>query len=107
MADRQEGIGEDGAAVVGGPSMRRIARAVSWVNVVGFALCQVWNVLCVALPDPVTYGEPFHDLRWLSLLTALVMCIVAVVRRQSILAAAHRISTFLLPFPPRAVCSGR
>ena len=96
MADRQEGIGEDGAAVVGGPSMRRIARAVSWVNVVGFALCQVWNVLCVALPDPVTYGEPFHDLRWLSLLTALVMCVVAVARRQSVLAAAHRISVFVV-----------
>ena len=96
MAERQEGIGEDGAAVVGGPSMRRIARAVSWVHVVGVALCQVWNVLCVALPDPVTYGEPFHDLRWLSLLTALVMCIAAVVRRQSVLAAAHCISAFVV-----------
>lgn len=95
MADRQGGVGEDVAAAVVDPSMRRIARAVSWVNVVGFAMCQVWNVLCVALPDPVTYGEPFHDLRWLSLLTALVLCVTAVARRRSVLAAAHRVSAFI------------
>lgn len=40
--------------------------------VAGFALCQTWNVLCVALPKPVTYGEPFMDLRWLSMLAAAV-----------------------------------
>ena len=95
MADRQGGVGEDMAAAVTDPSMRRIARAVSWVNVVGFALCQVWNVLCVALPDPVTYGEPFHDLRWLSLLTSLVLCVAAVARRRSVLAVAHRVSAFI------------
>ena len=95
MADRQGSVGEDVAAAVADPSMRRIARTVSWVNVVGFAMCQVWNVLCVALPDPVTYGEPFHDLRWLSLLTSLVLCVAAVARRRSVLAVAHRVSAFI------------
>ena len=95
MVARQGSVEEDAAAIVGSPSMRRIARGVSWVNVVGFALCQVWNVLCVALPDPVTYGEPFHDLRWLSLLIALAVCVVAVLRRQSVLASAHRVSAFV------------
>lgn len=95
MVARQESTGEDAAVNAGSPSMRRIARGVSWVNVVGFALCQVWNVLCVALPDPVTYGEPFHDLRWLSLLTALAACVAAVLRRQSVLASAHRVSAFV------------
>ena len=42
---------------------------VSAPLVLGFALCQTWNILCVALPDPITYSAPFHDLRWVSLTT--------------------------------------
>lgn len=42
-------------------------RGCSAPLVLGFALCQTWNILCIALPDPITYAEPFHDLRWVSL----------------------------------------
>lgn len=50
---------------------------VTWTNVLGFALVQTWTVLCIALPDPVTYGEPFLDLRWVSLLTAALCSLIA------------------------------
>ena len=49
----------------------------SWPSILGFAFVQTWVVLCIALPDPVTYGSHFLDLRWVSLLTAFT-CAVAV-----------------------------
>ncbi len=39
---------------------------LSWLHAIGFAICQSWTVLCFALPDPVTYADPFLDLRWVS-----------------------------------------
>ena len=58
-------------------SASRILLSVNWPFAVGFALCQTWNVLCISLPDPITYTTPFLDLRWVSLLTALVLSIAA------------------------------
>ena len=64
---------------------------ISWPNVFGFALVQTWVVLCIALPDPVTYGEPFLDLRWVSLLTAFVLAlVVALVRPIETLVTENR-----------------
>ena len=64
---------------------------ISWPNVFGFALVQTWVVLCIALPDPVTYGEPFLDLRWVSLLTAFVFAlVVALVRPIETLVTENR-----------------
>lgn len=52
--------------------------SVHWTDAVGFGLCQTWNILCVALRDPVTYGEPFLDLRWISIATAFIVSLAAV-----------------------------
>ena len=60
-------------------SASRILLSVNWPFAVGFALCQTWNVLCISLPDPITYTAPFLDLRWVSLLTALLLSAAAVV----------------------------
>lgn len=70
-------MGQTDAAAVQG-ELGRIFVRVRWPFVVGFALVQTWTVLCIALPDPVTYGEPFHDLRWLSLFSALICSLGAV-----------------------------
>ena len=74
--------GGGAAAAVGGAlgfqgELGRIFSQVFWPYVVGFALVQTWTVLCIALPDPVTYGEPFYDLRWLSLATAFALSLGA------------------------------
>jgi len=53
--------------------LTRVAASLTWPYVLGFALVQTWTVLCIALPDPITYGEPFMDLRWVSLSTAAVI----------------------------------
>lgn len=68
----------DRFGIPGGPAGARVFAGVSWPSVVGFSFAQTWVVLCIALPDPVTYGEPFHDLRWLSLSTALLCSLAAV-----------------------------
>ncbi|WP_180326785.1 helix-turn-helix transcriptional regulator [Raoultibacter phocaeensis] len=57
----------------------RILASINWPFAVGFALCQTWNVLCVSLPDPITYTSPFLDLRWVSLSTALALSVAAAV----------------------------
>lgn len=68
----------------GRDAVRRILSTVTWPYVLGFGLCQTWNILCVALRDPVTYGEPFLDLRWVSLATALTACVaVAFLRARA------------------------
>lgn len=74
--------GGGAAAAVGGAlgfqgNLGRIFSQAFWPYVVGFALVQTWTVLCIALPDPVTYGEPFYDLRWLSLATAFTLSLGA------------------------------
>ncbi|MDO5043417.1 MAG: helix-turn-helix transcriptional regulator [Slackia sp.] len=62
----------DSAAIGAGFVARGAALAkeefskLSWLHVFGFAICQSWTVLCFALPDPVTYADPFLDLRWVS-----------------------------------------
>ena len=38
-----------------GEGVARILSSVRWTDVAGFSLCQTWNILCVALPDPITY----------------------------------------------------
>ena len=60
----------------------------------GFSLCQTWNILCVALPDPITYASPFLDLRWVSLATSLCGTMVAALFRHRVSALLQR-PTFL------------
>ncbi len=73
------GVGGFGAAGSGyGGLLKSALQSVRWANAVGFGLCQTWNILCVALRDPVTYGEPFIDLRWLSLAVACAASVVLV-----------------------------
>ncbi len=62
-----------------GFDFKKLADEVDWVLAVGFALFQAWNILCVAMPDPLTYESPFLDLRWLSLLTAGTISVVVVI----------------------------
>lgn len=75
----------------------RILASVNWPFAVGFALCQTWNVLCVSLPDPITYASPFLDLRWVSLSTALALSLAAAVfsRRAQAMLRNHRLSLLL------------
>ncbi|MEG2007110.1 MAG: helix-turn-helix transcriptional regulator [Raoultibacter sp.] len=54
--------------------------SVNWLFVLGFALCQTWNILCVAIPNPFSYEAASPDLRWLSLTTAVVLTGVAVTK---------------------------
>lgn len=64
------------------PSARAVAAMLSGVStplVLGFALCQTWNILCVALPDPITYSAPFHDLRWVSLTTCAGLLLLSAI----------------------------
>ena len=63
--------------------LARMLESVNWPFAAGFALCQTWNVLCVSLPDPITYATPFLDLRWLSLATALVLSVFAALRSNA------------------------
>lgn len=66
--------GVRGARLGGGLRLDGALASVRWPNVAGFALVQAWTVLCIALPDPVTYGQQHYlDLRWVSLLTALAL----------------------------------
>lgn len=76
------GTAEPGAPWGSQADLGRIFGQVSWPYVAGFALAQTWTVLCIALPDPVTYGEPFYDLRWLSLVTALAVSLGAALWRR-------------------------
>lgn len=75
-------------------SASRILLSVNWPFALGFALCQTWNVLCVSLPDPITYAKPFLDLRWVSLLTALLLSIAAAAwsKRAGVLLRNQRFS---------------
>lgn len=79
----------DSAAIGAGLVARGTALAkeefskLSWLHVFGFAICQSWTVLCFALPDPVTYADPFLDLRWLSALsTCALLALFCVVHRR-------------------------
>lgn len=74
---RQPRRPDGGAPAATADGFARTFAAVAWPDVFGFALVQTWTVLCIALPDPVTYGEPFLDLRWLSLLTAAALSLAA------------------------------
>ena len=65
-----------------GEGVARILSSVRWTDVAGFSLCQTWNILCVALPDPITYTSPFLDLRWVSLATTLVLMVLAVLLQR-------------------------
>ena len=59
-------------------------RGVSAPLVIGFALCQTWNILCVALPDPITYSAPFHDLRWVSLTTCAGLLLLSAIWAEQV-----------------------
>ena len=48
-------------------SIKNIFNKADWGLLFGFAIFLSWLMLCVSMPDPVTYKDPFHDLRWLSL----------------------------------------
>ena len=65
-----------------GEGVARILSSVRWTDVAGFSLCQTWTILCVALPDPITYTSPFLDLRWVSLATTLVLMVLAVLLQR-------------------------
>ena len=77
-----------------GKDVERILSGVFWADVAGFSLCQTWNILCVALPDPITYASPFLDLRWVSLATSLCGTMVAALFRHRVSALLQR-PTFL------------
>ena len=66
-----------GTETSGFSELTRVASSISWPDVLGFALVQTWTVLCIALPNPITYGEPFMDLRWLSLFTAATVSLAS------------------------------
>ena len=56
---------------------------LSWLHVIGFAVCQSWTVLCFSLPDPVTYADPFLDLRWVSAsATCVLLALFCLVHRR-------------------------
>lgn len=57
---------------------KKVLENTDWVFAIGFALYQAWNILCVSMPDPVTYINPFLDLRWLSLATAGVFALALI-----------------------------
>ncbi len=78
-ADARRGTAAACTPSGGADAFRRSLQSVRWANVVGFGLCQTWNILCVALRDPVTYGEPFLDLRWVSIATALAVSLALAV----------------------------
>ncbi len=79
LDDRRSAVVDE---IAGRGRLRRIFSAVTWPYVLGFSLAQTWTVLCIALPDPVTYGEPFLDLRWVSLTTALLLSLATALRRD-------------------------
>ena len=61
--NEQRSIGPRRFSLPKGEGVARILSSVRWTDVAGFSLCQTWNILCVALPDPITYTSPFLDLR--------------------------------------------
>lgn len=78
-------------------------KGVSVPLVLGFALCQTWNILCVALPDPITYSTPFHDLRWVSLTTSAGLLVISgiwaervqeLLRRRGVLFGLGAVASF-------------
>lgn len=91
----------DSAAIGAGLVARGAALAkeefskLSWLHVFGFAICQSWTVLCFALPDPVTYADPFLDLRWLSALsTCVLLALFCVVHRRMPLRVGKNAAVF-------------
>ncbi|MDO4443754.1 MAG: helix-turn-helix transcriptional regulator [Slackia sp.] len=77
------GGSETGSTAIGVSFVARGASLVkeefsklSWLHVFGFAICQSWTVLCFALPNPVTYADPFLDLRWVSALATCVLLVL-------------------------------